>query len=81
MWGVTRRFCTHRANTDLTGLVVCVLPAQALSLLHYFESGMISFRERRPVNVFKTVAGSCDDHGTLPGAHKDMRFCLANAGV
>ena len=22
---------------------------------------MISFRERRPVNVFKTVAGSCDD--------------------
>jgi hypothetical protein len=24
MWGVTRRFCTHRANTDLTGLVVCV---------------------------------------------------------
>ena len=24
MWGVTRRFCTHRARTDLAGLVVSV---------------------------------------------------------
>ena len=101
--GGTRRFCTHRASTDLTGLVVCVAttstgfasfalfrkqndlfqPPRSNGRRLAYQTGtaarIIGSEDRamclRPLPDRATTTAPCQ------ALTKDMRFCLANAGV